>query len=76
MILVIFEEVFKMRECKQCNTQMEEGYVIKVTTYGTPFIERGKIGFPSNLGTKGGEIKAAMCPNCGEISLYNEKESK
>jgi hypothetical protein len=55
---------------------MEEGYVIKVTTYGTPFIERGKIGFPSNLGTKGGEIKAAMCPNCGEISLYHEKESK
>ena len=65
-----------MRECKRCNSQMEEGYVLKVTTYGVPYIERGSIGFPSNIGTKGREIKVAMCPNCGEISLYHEKASK
>ena len=65
-----------MRICKQCNTQMEEGYIIKVTSYGTPHIERGTIGFPSKLGTKGGEIQAALCPECGEISIYHLKKEK
>lgn len=62
-----------MRICKQCDAQMEEGYIIKVTTYGTPHIERGTIGQLSKLGTKGGEIQAALCPKCGEISMYHPK---
>mgnify|MGYP007111632324 CR=1 FL=1 len=55
---------------------MEEGYIIKVTSYGTPHIEKGSVGFPSKMGTKGGEIQAALCPECGEISMYHPKESK
>lgn len=50
-----------MQMCKQCNTPMEERYVVKVTSYGILHIGRGKTGFPSDLGTKG-----------GEISLYHE----
>ncbi len=65
-----------MRICKQCGTQMEENYIIKVTTYGTPHIQRGTIGSLSKLGTKGGEIQAALCPECGEISMYHPKESQ
>ena len=51
-----------MRVCKQCQTTMEEGYILKVNTYGTPKIERG-INKPDG-------IKVAICPACGEISLY------
>lgn len=66
----------EMRICKQCGAKMEEGYIIKVTSYGTPHIEKGSVGFPSKMGTKGGEIQAALCPECGEISMYHPKESK
>lgn len=67
-IHVMCEKVAKMKTCKQCQLQMEEGYVIKVDTYGIPKIERG-IGKPDS-------IKVAVCPKCGDISLYIEKLTK
>ena len=55
-----------MRICRQCQTQMEEGYRIRVSTYGIPKLEQGT--------TKTGEVQVAVCPGCGEISLYLRKE--
>ena len=51
-----------MRICKQCQCSMDEGYVLKVNTYGTVKIEKGQ--------AKPGIISVAVCPDCGEISLY------
>lgn len=48
--------------CKQCQEIMEEGFRLKVNTYGIPKIERG-VG-------KSDKIKVAVCPKCGEVSLY------
>lgn len=45
-------------------------------TYMLRLIEHGTIGFSSKSGTKGGEIHAALCPECGEISMYHPKEPK
>lgn len=53
-----------MRNCKQCQCLMDEGYVLKVNTYGNVKMERGH--------AKPDSIKAAVCPACGEISLYIE----
>lgn len=52
-----------MKICTQCQTQMEEGYKIKVNSYGIPKIERGMV-------AKADEIKVTVCPKCGEVSLY------
>ncbi len=45
---------------------MEEGYRVKVSTYGTPKLEKGEV--------KPGGIKAAVCPQCGELSLSLAKD--
>ncbi len=42
---------------------MEENYKILINTYGTPKIEKA-------VAAKPDEIKVALCPKCGEISLY------
>lgn len=57
-----------MRICKQCQCQMEGGYKLKVNTYGIIRVERGT--------PKADEIKVAVCPACGEISIYHEKGAK
>lgn len=57
-----------MRICKQCQCQMEEEYKLKVNTYGIIRVERG---IP-----KADEIKVAVCPTCGEISIYLDKGAK
>lgn len=51
-----------MRICKQCQCQMNEGYMLEANTYGTIKIIHGT--------PKKGGIKAAICPSCGEISIY------
>ena len=51
-----------MKICKQCQATMNEGYMLKSNTYGVVKIERGT--------PKPDGIKVAICPNCGEISLY------
>lgn len=53
-----------MRTCKQCQCSMDVGYVLKADTYGNVKIERGQ--------AKLGKVSAAICPDCGEISLYIE----
>ena len=63
-----------MRKCVRCGTNMIEGCGIKVkgAAYGIVLTDdenkwwRGRIGEP----------KVAVCPNCGEVSIYLEKTSK
>ena len=55
-----------MHICKQCQAEMEEGYRIRVSTYGIPKLEQGA--------TKHGEIAAALCPHCGEVSFFVRKD--
>lgn len=57
-----------MRICIQCQCQMEEGYKLKVNTYGAIRVERGM--------PKADEIKVAVCSICGEISIYLYKGAK
>ncbi len=53
--------------CKQCQCRMDEGYMLKADTYGAVRIERRE--------PKAGGIKVAICPDCGEISMYLDKDT-
>lgn len=57
-----------MRICKQCKCQMDEGYKLKANTYGVIRVERG---IP-----KADEIKVAICPTCGDVSMYLDKDAE
>lgn len=56
-----------MRPCLRCNTEMEEGYGFKVQggTYGLKIADGDGL-FAKRIA----EPKLAICPKCGEISLY------
>lgn len=56
-----------MRKCLRCNTEMKEGYDVKVRggAYGV-IISKGKGVFSKRLKAP----NVAICPKCGEISLY------
>ncbi len=58
-----------MRICKQCNNKMVEGFDIKVENgaYGIKIANSDSL-FAKRLG----KPKVAICPKCGEISLYIE----
>lgn len=45
---------------------MQEGFILKADTYGKLKVETGAV--------KPGEIAAAICPDCGEISFAIKKE--
>ncbi|MGB4589876.1 MAG: nucleic acid-binding protein [Clostridiaceae bacterium] len=56
-----------MRICNHCKIEMLEGYDVKVegSSYGIK-ISKGIGMFAKRLG----KPKVAICPQCGEISLY------
>lgn len=56
-----------MRICKQCQAPMEEGYRIRVSTYGIMKLEQGTV--------KRDEVSVALCPSCGEVSFFIRKEN-
>ena len=65
-----------MRECLRCGTPMTEG--VDVMVYGSGIhnvrlqkFRPGKL-FPLSYGSP----MAAICPNCGEVSLYVTKKRK
>ncbi len=59
-----------MRTCKNCGSEMNEGYKLKINnTLLLPSISIVKDGFSNNM-------KAAVCPDCGEVSLYIESVDK
>lgn len=63
-----------MRKCIRCGEDMLENYVIKTQSrvYGIRLKSDGDIVFGKNVG----EPRAAICPNCGEISFYLDNLSK
>ncbi|MGI6317422.1 MAG: nucleic acid-binding protein [Firmicutes bacterium] len=58
-----------MRKCYRCNIKMTEGFDLKVEggAYGIK-ISDGKGVFAKRIE----KPKVAICPKCGEISLYIE----
>ena len=64
-----------MRKCLRCGDTMSEGYMLKtenITAQASVMLGKGTGIFSD---TKG-KVKAAVCSNCGEISLYFDKVEK
>ena len=59
-----------MRKCIRCNCEMKEEYGLKISAVlaGVQpfFLKKLKLNFIEYLL----KIKAAVCPYCGEVSLY------
>jgi len=63
-----------MRKCIRCGSEMKEGCAIKIENSGLGIIMSvdenklfgGRIGYP----------KVAICPKCGEVSIYVEELDK
>lgn len=62
-----------MRTCKQCDCEMVNGFDIKVdgASYGIKITKNSTI-----FSEKIEKPKVAICPKCGEVSLYIEKLDK
>ena len=64
-----------MRECLRCGTEMKENCGIKVEGWRSGYLvltDVEHILFSSSLDSP----KVAICPNCGEVSIYLENASK
>ena len=62
-----------MRVCRQCQCEMLEGFDVKVERAGYGIkIAKGTDIFASRIE----KPKVAICPKCGEISLYVENFGK
>lgn len=61
----------KMRKCHRCNTEMIEEYGLKISSINagvaSVMLSKGQGVFTSELGN-------AVCPKCGEVSLYTENK--
>lgn len=62
-----------MRICKRCNVEMIKGFDIKVDggAYGIKITKGFRL-----LSKKTEPPRVAICPNCGELSLYIENVDK
>lgn len=65
-----------MRKCLRCETEMKEGFGLKIENLlagvGPVFLSDGQ-----KLLSDGIEkVKVAVCPSCGELSIYVEKIDK
>lgn len=62
-----------MRKCIRCQSEMVENCDIKVqgAGYGITIASSEKL-FADRIG----KPKVAICPNCGEISIYMENTEK
>jgi hypothetical protein len=64
-----------MRKCVRCETEMKEGCAIKVAgaAYGIVMsTDENALLFGGRIGTP----KVAICPKCGEVSIYIEDVDK
>lgn len=63
-----------MRKCHRCNTEMLEEYGLKISSINAGvapvLLSKGQGVFADEFG----KIKAAVCPKCGEVSLYTESK--
>ena len=67
-------EVNKMRKCIRCGSDMKEGCAIKIEGGGNGIVlsaDENKL-----FGGRIGKPKVAICPNCGEVSIYIEDVDK
>ncbi|MBC5630785.1 hypothetical protein H8S20_18180 [Clostridium sp. NSJ-6] len=65
-----------MRKCLRCDEVMIEDYMLKtenLTAVASVVLGKGGGIFSSN--TKG-KVKAAVCPRCGEISIFFDELDK
>ncbi len=65
-----------MRKCIRCGSEMQEGYGLKVSSLFAgvaPILLSKGHGI---LSDELGKIKVAVCPGCGEISLYFDQLDK
>lgn len=63
-----------MRKCLRCGAQMREGCAIKVAGAGYGIVlssDASKL-----FGGRIGEPRVAICPVCGEVSVYLEDVEK
>ena len=64
----------KMRKCIRCGSEMKEDCAVKVEGAGYGIILSSN---ESKLfGGRIGKPKVAICPKCGEVSIYLEDVSK
>ncbi len=63
-----------MRKCYRCGSEMVEdcGIRVKGTGYGIVLTDDEN----KWMGGRMGEPKVAICPECGEVSIYLEDVSK
>ena len=60
-------EELQMRTCNRCNCQMVEGFAVRGYVRGEQVsIKTSHKLFAKSLGL----LSAAVCPNCGEVSMY------
>lgn len=63
-----------MRKCHRCGEEMKEDYGLKISSFiagiAPVILSKGQGVLSDELG----KVKAAVCPNCGEISLYTENK--
>lgn len=72
--ILIRKKVNRMRKCLRCGAEMQEGCTVKVEGAGYGVVlstEENKI-FSGRIG----KPRVAICPKCGEVSLYLEDVSK
>ena len=66
--------IMLMRKCLRCGTEMKENCAIKVEGAGYGIImssDENKL-----FGGRIGKPKVAICPKCGEVSVYVENIGK
>ena len=64
-----------MRKCLRCDEVMVEDYMLKtenITACASVVLGKGRGIFSD---TKG-KVKASVCPNCGEISIFIDELEK
>ena len=61
-----------MRECIRCKAEMIEDLIIRDTGDATRLIITHNKFFAKSFG----KVKAAVCPQCGEISIHLEDTDK
>ena len=60
-----------MRKCIRCGAEMTEGFVLMQEL---AFLQSITLAAADNSLNKFGDLRAAVCPKCGEISLYTEND--
>lgn len=66
--------ILYMRQCLRCGTEMKENCAIKVEGAGYGIVmssDENKL-----FGGRIGKPKVAICPKCGEVSIYIEEVEK